>query len=65
MTSAVACTPSASYVKLFVLGTTSEIVEKSPGPAVPISNVMIGMDSFVALSITKANAENVYQSSGA
>jgi len=52
------------FVNSLALGTTSEVVRKSPGPELPISNAMIGMDLFVILSMAKTNAEKEYQSFG-
>ena len=57
--------PPASYLNWLLLGATSDVVEKSPGPAALISKVMIGTDWFVALSMAKTKAENEYQSFGA
>ena len=48
-----------------LLGTILDTVEKSPGPVFKILNVMIGIDLFVVLSMTKANDEKEYQSCGA
>lgn len=53
------------YVNRLVLGTTSDVVPKSPGPELVSSNEMIGIDAFVALSIAKTDAEKEYESSGA
>ena len=54
-----------SYVKWPVVGTTSDVEPKSPGPELPTSKVMIGMDLFVGLSMAKTEAEKEYRSSGA
>lgn len=56
--STVAGAPPATYVNSFVLGYASDIVVKSPDPALAILNPTIGRDLFVALSMTKTNAEN-------
>jgi len=65
LTSTVVGPPPALYVNRLLLGATSDVVEKSPGPAALISKVMIGIDSFVALRMAKTKAENEYQSFGA
>ena len=52
----------ASYVNSFMLDLTSDIRLISVGPGLTARKLRIGRDSFVALSMTKTNAEKEYES---
>ena len=63
-TFAVTSPSSVSWVNQLLLGTVSDVVVKSTGPASPIVKRVIGTDLFVALSTAKANAVKSYRSNG-